>query len=337
MTPLRQGKSSLRLRLHYAATNIAIRLGPTNSLLLLFIRRQCRRFGCELRLKGGKLELQKDKRMMTFALEHFVYAPTLAFRFDLFFNSLVPSRRDDLSVLDLSHAQVHTYRASGLQFELSGFPEEEEAFTAYVSWYKPQPGDLVFDVGAHCGVSAYHFSRLVGPTGRVIAFEPDPRNFPVLLRNIERHGLRNVIPVQTAITGRSGKTSFFSEGALGSCVAHTSSRATPGREVSVDAMSLNDAFGRWGVPQLCKLDIEGSEVEVLEGSKELIRQVPTNFVLDTSHLVNGERSFRAVEDVFKDCGFEVESEECGEMTTWARPRLQSALIEYEPAAALAHG
>ena len=269
--------------------------------------------------------------MMIFALEHFVYAPHLAFRFDLFFDSLVPSKRRDLSVLDLSHAQVHTYRVSGLQFELSGFPEEEAAFDSYVYWYKPQAGDLVFDVGAHCGVTTYHFSRLVGPKGRVIAFEPDPRNFKLLLHNIERHNLRNVVPVQAAITGRSGKTSFFSEGALGSCVSHTSSRATASREILVDAISLEDAFGRWGIPQLCKLDIEGSEVEVLQASKEFLRQLDANFVLDTSHLVNGEMSFRAIEEVFQDCGFEVASEDCGEMTTWARRSPNIAPREFEPA------
>lgn len=268
---------------------------------------------------------------MIFALEHFVYAPHMAFRFDLFFNSLVPKKQGDLSILDLSSPQIHTYRLSGLQFELSGFPEEEEAFAPYLYWYKPQQGDMVFDVGAHCGVSTYHFSRLVGPKGRVIAFEPDPKNFPLLLRNIQRHNLRNVIPVQAAITGRSGKTSFFSEGALGSCVSHTSSRATVGQEILVDAMSLEDAFARWGVPQLCKLDIEGSEVEVVEASKEFLPQVETNFVLDTSHLVNGEMSFRAVEQVFNDCGFEVASEDCGEMTTWARPSPQRAPHVFEPA------
>ena len=78
---------------------------------------------------------------------------------------------------------------NGLEFELSSFPEEMEAISEYFHWYKPSPDDLIFDIGAYCGVTAYHLSRRV-PKGKVYSFEPDPINFELLKRNIERHGLR---------------------------------------------------------------------------------------------------------------------------------------------------
>jgi len=57
---------------------------------------------------------------------------------------------------------VQRYAKSGLEFEMASFPEEEDAIEEYFRWYRPKSGDLVFDMGAHCGVSTYWLSKLVG-------------------------------------------------------------------------------------------------------------------------------------------------------------------------------
>ena len=57
----------------------------------------------------------------------------------------------------------------------------------------PQPGDVVWDVGAHAGLSAYHLAQMVGPSGKVYAFEPDAINYEFMVRNIETHQLANVM------------------------------------------------------------------------------------------------------------------------------------------------
>jgi hypothetical protein len=46
-----------------------------------------------------------------------------------------------------------------------------------------RPGDVVFDVGAHFGLMSIYASKLVGPDGKVVAFEPSPRNREVLVRH----------------------------------------------------------------------------------------------------------------------------------------------------------
>ena len=72
---------------------------------------------------------------------------------------------------------------------------------AYTAAYRPQSGDVVWDVGAHMGMSAYLLSKMVGPSGKVYAFEPDETNYKYLLLNIERHALSNVTPVKAALSG----------------------------------------------------------------------------------------------------------------------------------------
>jgi precorrin-6B methylase 2 len=52
---------------------------------------------------------------------------------------------------------------------------EEDSMDAYTAAYRPQPGDVIWDVGAHAGATSYFFAQMVGPAGRVYAFEPDER------------------------------------------------------------------------------------------------------------------------------------------------------------------
>src|ERR1700691_4887509 len=170
--------SALRL----LVTPSLIRLGPRNRLVNSLVNRKCQRFDASLTIQESFLCLRKGGREMRLASKHFVYAPTLAEHFDDYFNDLVPEDIDGRKVLDYSRPGIlQTYLRSGLQFQMASFPEEEEAIEGYFHWYTPKVGDTIFDIGAHCGVSSYHFAKLVGSTGHVVAFEPDPVNFSLLV------------------------------------------------------------------------------------------------------------------------------------------------------------
>jgi FkbM family methyltransferase len=221
--------------------------------------------------------------------------------------------------VDYSYPHLQQYSKGNLEFELASFPEEEEAIDSYFRWYRPKPGDTVFDMGAYCGVSAYHLSKFVGPKGRVYAFEPDPISYSLLQRNIERHALCNVVPLQVAVAGSDGRAQLCSEGALGSFLSGRMTRATVGHLEEVPTVSLRSACERYGVPAFAKIDIEGSEIEVLSSSRDFLREHSIQFVLDTNHWVNGALTCSKVEAIFADCGYEAESsEKCGFMMTWAR-------------------
>jgi FkbM family methyltransferase len=160
---------------------------------------------------------------------------------------------------------------------------------------------------------------MVGATGKVCAFEPDPLNFSLLERNIARHGLTNVIAVQAAVSDGSGFADFFSEGALGSTLATHSSRISSAGVTQVKTITLEEACGTYGIPAFAKIDIEGAEVAMLAAATGFLETHPINLVLDTNHLVAGKLSNGAVETLLAACGYEVESsDKFGFMTTWAR-------------------
>ncbi|MDQ3242738.1 MAG: FkbM family methyltransferase [Gemmatimonadota bacterium] len=66
------------------------------------------------------------------------------------------------------------------------------------------PGSTVLDIGANIGYYTLQFAELVGASGRVIAFEPDPANFELLARNTQLNGYLNVTLVQRAASNTAG-------------------------------------------------------------------------------------------------------------------------------------
>jgi FkbM family methyltransferase len=294
-------------------------LGPDNMLVQAVLRAACKRHGVELLFAGNCIDIIKNKCGIRIGKTHMPYVLDLAIQFEEYFNPIVPEIVNGRALVDYSRPRLHRYKKSGLHFELSSIPEEESAIDAYFHWYCPKPGDIIFDVGAYCGVSTYHLSKLADEAVHVYAFEPDPANYGLLVRNIERHRLSNVTPLKLGIAGKSGSAEFYSEGALGSTLARSATRPPAGVVETIQTITFQEACKRFGVPAFAKVDIEGAEVEMLEAGRELLKSHAIQFAFDTNHYVNGAATFTAVERILRECGYEVMSSAAsGFMTTWAR-------------------
>lgn len=134
-----------------------------------------------------------------------------------------------------------------------------------------RPGGLVLDVGAHYGIYTQLAAKLVGPTGRVIAFEPGPA-LPVLRSIIQRAGYLNVEVVPCAVGCEVGHSTMVVPG-------HQPALATlrhgaeqlDGREVEVVRLDRCPAVPDHEI-DLMKIDTEGYEGEVLQGAERLFDQ-----------------------------------------------------------------
>lgn len=83
--------------------------------------------------------------------------------------------------------------------------EEETKFLSTVI----SDGMNVVDLGAHIGYYTLLFSRWVGVKGKIFSFEPDPENYRLLKKNIAANQIRNVVPIQKAVSNRNGKSTLF--------------------------------------------------------------------------------------------------------------------------------
>jgi FkbM family methyltransferase len=122
------------------------------------------------------------------------------------------------------------------------------------------PGDRVLDAGAHVGVFTAMASRRVGPSGRLIAIEADPKNYAKLLSTIHRNQLENVVAVNAALWGSSGESlGLAGEGTMTSVTAAKTLKRGTVRSVTLDVVLSENGFS--GLDK-AKVDIEGAEAEV---------------------------------------------------------------------------
>lgn len=130
------------------------------------------------------------------------------------------------------------------------------------------PGTTVFDVGAHAGYYTLMFSRRVGPSGKVFAFEGNRINADNLRRHIEINRITNTEVIEAAVSDRDG-TGHFSD------TGYTGRLAPVGR--SVRTVRLDD----FPTPDFVKMDIEGGECLALRGAEGLIGARKTTWFVAT--------------------------------------------------------
>lgn len=174
-----------------------------------------------------------------------------------------------------------------------------------------RPGALCLNVGAHVGVYALCLARWSGPTGRVIAFEPNPFVCAVLERHVSLNRLTDQIEVlSTAVGGYSGECSFCADGLE---LYSRIERPNPGAPestnttVSVPITTLDEFCRKRSMrPDCVTLDIEGTEIEALAGARECVRagRGRLQFIMELHpHLWDVARtSRRRLEEVLAELG-----------------------------------
>lgn len=127
-------------------------------------------------------------------------------------------------------------------------------------------GQTVVDIGANIGYYTLIMARLVGPEGRVIAFEPDPNNFDILKKNIEMNGYKNVTLYQKAVSQESGNIQLYFN--RHGSISRTFDAGDGREKMEVGAVKLDDVVKER--VDFIKIDIEGAEIGAIKGSKEIL-------------------------------------------------------------------
>jgi len=249
----------------------------------------------------------------------FVQVPVMLECFDLFFSTISVSHREGLDILDFSRPALHHYSRRGVSFHFPSVPEDD-VLDAYTKEYLPKPGDIVWDVGAHAGATAFFLSQMVGPSGRVYAFEPDESNYAYLLKNLDRHGVSNVQPVKKALSRCSGRAPFDMDGTMSAGIREFLVYAGTENPTNVETITIADACRELGsVPAFIKMDIEGAEVAAIEGSADFLSRHHIHFAIESFHRLGGAYTYQLLNRLFPRLGYEVKSENYrGQMFTWSK-------------------
>ena len=130
------------------------------------------------------------------------------------------------------------------------------------------PGDIVIDVGANIGAFAVLASKLVGPTGRVIAVEPSTETFEQLKLNIALNNATNVTPVHAALAAFNGtiQLNVSAISIFSSIYDKVGGHVVAGTTQNVRALTLGTLLEENQIAEVAmvKIDCEGAEYDLFD-------------------------------------------------------------------------
>ncbi len=186
------------------------------------------------------------------------------------------------------------------------------------------PGQVALDIGAHVGYFSWIFSKLLGPQGRVYAFEPNSESYAILKSNAIR--LPNVEVANVALGKRTerGTLCVPKEGSmLGYVDASSTPHGSTVEEETKDVQIWNgtDFMRKRDVNHidLLKVDVEGAECDVLEGLNSLLQASDRVFAVVELNPTSIHRFGRQAYDLFSMLWeLRFSTIECGKFTSHSR-------------------
>lgn len=213
-------------------------------------------------------------------------------------------------------AKIESGPGKGLRFDAGPYTKRfasgqyerpvQEALASVV-----RPADVCCDIGANLGFFSVLLGRLAGPGGSIYAFEPVPQNASAIGRNARLNRLENIKVLTVALSCVDGRGELLLAHHVGGAVLK--SAGTPpdlaGR-IDVETASLDTLVDRGQVkpPNVIKIDVEGAEMEVLQGMQRVLRQWSPTVILELDDEATGvcERKVSTCRSFLQDLGYQTE-------------------------------
>jgi FkbM family methyltransferase len=186
------------------------------------------------------------------------------------------------------------------------------------------PGDVFVDVGANIGYDSLLASKIVGPSGRVVAIEPSPPTFALLLQNLAANDAGNVRPVRLAVAPEPGTVNLYGMPIWN--IGATTTLASRGGALvaAVEAMPLDMLLTAEELSRirLIKMDIEGAEGPIMQRVlKDLSLYPPTMDIIVEASASDAPDVWQDVFEGMTAAGFVAyEVENCYELEWYLRWR-----------------
>jgi FkbM family methyltransferase len=208
--------------------------------------------------------------------------------------------------LDYPHADLRLYVTSKVERKSRAFSCGKESWT--IEWLERHAaqGDVVYDVGANVGAYTLVAAHLVGAAGTVVAFEPGYASFAHLCDNIVLNGFaKTVVPIPLPLSGSTRLSEFTYHRLYPGHARHATTDAP--RDPEADApvyeqrallTTLDDLVRTFRLPQpkLLKVDVDGTELDVLRGARDLLAHRDLQHVLMEIEVENSDGVIAALAD-----------------------------------------
>lgn len=277
-----------------------------------------------IRGKGLQVGLSKDhiaivdknrRHQIWISRANAAYVPDMVNSFEYYFSAVKPFQQPIFMggyyVVDYSSPRIH--QVSGfIDFPVlcPSLVEPYQTCEQYLKFANLKEGQTVLDLGCYSGLTAIAFSKAVKESGRVISVEPDPTNFSASMANIDMHrrlnGLDNITLLPIAVSGKSGKLRFSSEGSMGSSAASIVG-GYRGTNLEIPCVTLEDLARENGAEcvDFIKMDIEGAELDVVRNAEEFLKKYKPKLIIEP-HVVDGQLNANDLVDCLWGYGYQCE-------------------------------
>ncbi|MFV0561540.1 FkbM family methyltransferase [Malaciobacter mytili] len=158
-------------------------------------------------------------------------------------------------------------------------------------------GDVVIEIGANIGAHTLSLAKLVKQKGVILAFEPQRVVFQTLCANLALNSITNVHTFQMALSNEEGyvaipEIDYSKQGNFGGISVDKFKVGTPVKKEKLD--SFKDKISRL---KLIKIDVEGMEKEVIEGSKEIIQKFKPFLYIENDRQENSKELIQLVKSL----------------------------------------
>lgn len=180
----------------------------------------------------------------------------------------------------IGHLRIASYAGLKITFPFIEDPAFDDVWLRDVyQEYIPKRDDVVVDVGAHMG---FFTLKVANEVKMVIAVEPDPANFRFLLQNVGFNKLTDKVILRNAALGKQDGRIFLDRTAYGFGRSRSTTKETP---YSSEMRTLTGLLSEsnLGIVSLIKIDTEGFELDVLEGSVETLHQYKPDLIIAAYH------------------------------------------------------
>lgn len=180
----------------------------------------------------------------------------------------------------------------------------DETWIAKTSYKYIKNGDTVYDLGAHIGYTSILFSKFVGNSGQVHAFELLPsvaKNY--LVKNMDTNGITNVKVHAIGLADKKENVNIFVGNTMMGTLSKNGHKSQQSEICKIDTLDNFIAENRISPPKLIKIDVEQSEITCLRGAMETIKKYRPTLIIEFHSL----ELLRAGFKVLTELGYQLQS------------------------------
>lgn len=263
---------------------IADKFNLTIYLLKIYFKILAFKYGCNVIYEDKYVIIKKNKNFIKIKRKkNDLGLIGLVVRdFDNFYNSV----ESEMNLVDFTIPKYHKLKTTGQIFFFHDICEPLSVTDIYIKKANLNgSGEVVIDIGCYCGTQTVFYSELVGENGLVLGFEPDNESFNSLSLNISQSKFsKNIIIQKVGIYNFDGKISFSGNGSMASKIE---SCENENQQNQIEVKKLDTIAKEYNLQRVdfVKMDIEGSEIEVLKSSTDFINRFKPKFIIEP-HYVN---------------------------------------------------